>query len=265
MNFFAVDYPLVSFSVNKLRRIQVDYVPYCKEDRDPISLYDCLEFPVTSFTQVPGIRSKLRDYYDFNQLPVSWGPAKPGVSNESSTKFSSLISKIADLEVTDCLKHNEPNIKRALSWPYSYPSLLFFKLSAKKDDYGIWEYKGLAMTSIMRASKVTQIDRCVVFFHKKILREAMELGEPEGEYPGRDLFLECASVICVRLLRAYKYDLIYDEPHSKLLKLIREFDETFLLSTTEPHFGIAKDEFDTSMKRQEAEETFWGSDFTDSD
>ncbi|AEL29644.1 nonstructural protein [Chagres virus] len=266
MNYYATDIPLVSFSACQLRRIQVDYIPFNKQATEPHSNYSGMEFPVTSYTQVPGIRSKLQDFYNHNQLPVSWGSGRPGVVNDSSSKYESLIKEISKLELRDVVKHNEPNIRRALCWPYSYPTLIFFDLCGNKDSMGPWMFKGAAMTSFMRAGKCAQIDRSLVNFHRMIVREAIELGENEAEFTGKDIIMECCSVICRRLLRAYPFDRTYDKPHSRLLTILEDFDNHFKFDYGESsELRVAVDEFDIHMKRREAEETFWGSDFTDSD
>ncbi|QCI62734.1 NSs [Cacao virus] len=266
MNYYMLDMPLVSYSTLNIRRIQVDYVPFNKMSVCPVSKYEDMEFEVTSYSQKPGSKNTLYDFYSVGEIPVSWGVNHPGVRLESSTKFLSLIHEISRLEINDVLKHNEPNLKRALCWPFSYPTLQFFSLIRLKDELGPWSYKGIVMTQIMRASKCTQIDRCVVNFHKRIQREALELGDDIGCYPGRNLVLEACSVICLRLLQSYRYDLEYDAPHSKLMKLVQDFDESFeLVSDADLRMEVARDEFDTIMKRREAEETFWGSDMTDSD
>ncbi|API68902.1 nonstructural protein [Urucuri virus] len=228
MNRFLRDRPYVSQSFLFLGKPQVDYIPFNKVWCEPVSAHNGMEFIVNHYRQVADCRPRLDDFYSRRELPVTWGPFDGSVQNESTDQFLSLIHELSKLDILDANRYNEPSLRRALRWPFTYPTDQFFKLAADRENIGPWSWKNFAMTCIIRSVNEMNLDKAVVSFHKKILAEVQLQGGRISEFPGRDLILEAASVQCMRLVNAYKADADKTPRHSRYYLAVKDYDENCL-------------------------------------
>ncbi|AEL29687.1 nonstructural protein [Rio Claro virus] len=244
MNRFMRDMPLVGTTGLSLNRIQVTYIPFNKTWNSPVSTYDVMEFPVHNYTQANEIRDNLQSFYRLNRIPARWGPGFPSIRNESDIEHLSLIHELSKIDEIEIVRHNEPNLKRALYWPFNYPSMSFIRHASRVDEEKPWLFKNNVATDILRASKSTVLDLAIVNLHREVLREAARQSLPEGKFPGKDILMEIASLQCRRMLSAIDSDSEYDGPHSPIFNAVWDYRESCLETVFFSDWVPSVDEFD---------------------
>nr|QSM35418.1 nonstructural protein [Wuxiang virus]QSM35424.1 nonstructural protein [Wuxiang virus] len=204
---YLFDYPVVNVDTRAHRALStVSYMAYNRFHYCDISTYEHCEIPLERLRRGFGRRGSLSDFYLYDELPASWGPA----CSISSVKpmvypFRGLAN---DLSIFDMQSFSVPglqNIRKAISWPFGFPDLEIFEICSDKFKRGL-ETRNQLMSYILRMADSKHLDECVVQVHKKILSEARSLGLQDEHFNGYDLFREVSAIVCTRLVNAEPYD-----------------------------------------------------------
>ncbi|AKF42382.1 NS protein [Punta Toro virus] len=220
INYYARELPVMSTSPDQLKRVTVDFVPFGKRHNAPVSLYKGMEIPLHNLRQSVIAKNRLITFLNNYDLPKEWGYGQGLVIKASPSFFDVTIARISMLDIKDALKWCEPNIKRALSWPLTYPTLKFFEFSTL-DGYQLnWEKKCDFATQICRVGKGLGLDDSLMLTYKTMMRELSVRNIPAEVFTGQAIEKEIAYIQLIRLMTALEHDKRDDCCQSELFKLV---------------------------------------------
>ncbi|QBQ01750.1 nonstructural protein [La Gloria virus] len=224
-NRYCYDMPVTSWSANPLKRISIHYMAYNKPCTFQVSRFDTLEFPLEKFTQSTKTRATLNDFIKKKELPVQWGGVSSQVFKPSPRVFLGLIMGLSDCSSEDYVKYDIPLLKKAISWPLTYPSHAFINLIAKKDSLGPWVYKSMAATYMLRATNSICLEEAIVKMNNLIKSKAREMGLDMEVFSGENLLLEIAHIQCLLLISASRSTMLIKSQIPKVFRIILDYDK----------------------------------------
>ncbi|AEL29660.1 nonstructural protein [Munguba virus] len=222
---FLWNLPVVRPSSCFLGLPSVNYVAFNKMATFEACKVNGAEIPLKHLKLCYDKRPTLFDFLRNREVPVSWGDhTDDQILNRSPRTFEGLMFGLSEIEEVEYGRYNEPYLKKAVSWPLSYPSHTFFNLAVRKTEMGNWLHSSMWATMMLRMSHTDNLEESIIKVRKRIIEKANDMGLDLSLFTGENLILEIAHLQCLRLIYASRKERERGVNHSKTYSIVRSYD-----------------------------------------
>ncbi|API68882.1 nonstructural protein [Bujaru virus] len=223
--------PVINTNSCFMGKPAVHYVDFYKRTPFEVCSVNGAEIPLKYFKASSDKRENLSEFLKRREVPLSWGlHTDSQILIRSPRVFEGLMLGLSEITDEHYGMFNEPAIKKAVSWPLTFPSHVFFTLAVKKSELGEWLHSSMWATQMLRVGMTESLEEAIPKVRKRIISKANDMGLDTRIFSGENMIMEIAHIQCLRMIYASRIERERACNHSKVYTLLRSFDTFSVVS-----------------------------------